>query len=214
VTDGDVLLLTIRSNPSDDLSRLIYADWLDEVGEADRAALIRAQIEESISPSPDLSARVHELLGPVGDRVWQRRREWALPHSMLTQWPDDVGGWEWHRGFPEVWHCPLALWESHGPRLVSICPVRRVVLIDREPRRSPGNPRKPERAWLRNEADWLPRPDERCLLPAPLFDLLEQDAFDFAMFDHIRIYPTRAAAVEALSDACLQNAARGACLRR
>jgi len=47
------------------------------------------------------------------------------------------------------------------------------------------------------------RPDESCLLPPHLFDLLEPDSFDMAMFDHAQTYPTRAAALLALSNACL-----------
>ena len=42
--DPSGLLCGIMENPEDDVRRLIYADWLDEQGEGDRAELIRAQI--------------------------------------------------------------------------------------------------------------------------------------------------------------------------
>lgn len=38
-------LKAIVANPDDDLPRLVYADWLDERGEYDRAEFIRVQIE-------------------------------------------------------------------------------------------------------------------------------------------------------------------------
>ena len=210
VTDGDALLHAILADPTDDLVRLVYADWLDEVGEPDRAGLIRVQIELVHTILDELLAHEQRLLGPFDDRVWQRRREWALPPAMLTKWPTDIGGWEWHRGFPEVWHCPLAMWETHGRSLVSVNPVRRVVLIDREPQSSLINPRKPERTWFRDEGNWIQPPEEASLLLPPLFDLLESDALDFAMLEHSRIYPTRADALAALSEACLRRASRRA----
>jgi uncharacterized protein (TIGR02996 family) len=38
---NQVFLDTIRDCPEDEVTRLIYADWLDEQGEADRAEFIR-----------------------------------------------------------------------------------------------------------------------------------------------------------------------------
>jgi uncharacterized protein (TIGR02996 family) len=35
----------VLADPADDAPRLVYADWLDEQGESDRAALIRVQVE-------------------------------------------------------------------------------------------------------------------------------------------------------------------------
>ncbi|MCE9567771.1 MAG: TIGR02996 domain-containing protein [Planctomycetes bacterium] len=206
MTDGDALLREIIASPGDDLLRLIYADWLDEAGEAERAALIRVQIALTHKRTRDLLTTEQQLLGPVGDRVWQRRREWALPASVQLRWPTDVGGWEWHRGFSEVWHCPLTLWELHGATLVAARPVRRVVLIDREPHASVLNPRSPRRSWFCDDAEWVQPPEENCLLPPVLFDLLEQDALDLAMFDHTRTYSSRADALAALSDACISLA--------
>jgi uncharacterized protein (TIGR02996 family) len=38
-------LRAIRANPADDTARLVYADWLDDHGDADRAEFIRTQCE-------------------------------------------------------------------------------------------------------------------------------------------------------------------------
>src|SRR6478735_4473332 len=59
-------LQTILEQPDDDSPRLIYADWLDEEGDADRAEFIRAQIRLRSVPSDDpahasLSERIQSL---------------------------------------------------------------------------------------------------------------------------------------------------------
>lgn len=45
LTDADALLSSILANPADDAPRLVYADWLDENGQPDRASFIRVQCE-------------------------------------------------------------------------------------------------------------------------------------------------------------------------
>jgi uncharacterized protein (TIGR02996 family) len=44
--DGEDLHNAILESPDDDTPRLIYADWLDEHGDCDRAQFIRVQIEK------------------------------------------------------------------------------------------------------------------------------------------------------------------------
>lgn len=43
--DHAPFIRTIHNNPDDDGPRLVYADWLEEQGECDRAELIRVQCE-------------------------------------------------------------------------------------------------------------------------------------------------------------------------
>lgn len=45
MSDRDALLRTILADPDDDVCRLVFADWLEENGEADRAHFVRLQIE-------------------------------------------------------------------------------------------------------------------------------------------------------------------------
>lgn len=45
MNDGEALLAAVLANPEEDLPRLVYADWLDDNGKADRAKFIRASIE-------------------------------------------------------------------------------------------------------------------------------------------------------------------------
>src|SRR5215207_7846509 len=41
MSDAAALLAAIRAAPADDAPRLVYADWLDEHGQPERAALLR-----------------------------------------------------------------------------------------------------------------------------------------------------------------------------
>lgn len=66
MSDRDALLAAITAEPDEDTPRLVYADWLDEHDEGDRAAFIRAQCEiEHLSPrtaeAKRLAKRVREL---------------------------------------------------------------------------------------------------------------------------------------------------------
>ncbi len=59
-------LHAILANPDDDAPRLIYADWLDEQGDADRAEFIRLQIrmarmDATDSDRMEIKSRIHVL---------------------------------------------------------------------------------------------------------------------------------------------------------
>ena len=43
-------LRAVIENPDDDAPRLIYADWLDEQGQSERAEFIRVQVERRVCP--------------------------------------------------------------------------------------------------------------------------------------------------------------------
>ena len=65
--DEQGFLAAIREAPDDDTPRLIYADWLDDHGDADRAEFIRVQCEaerlgEFDPRRPELEERANELL--------------------------------------------------------------------------------------------------------------------------------------------------------
>jgi uncharacterized protein (TIGR02996 family) len=93
-TDRAAFLATIRANPLDDTPRLIFADWLEEQGEPERAAFIRFQCA---FPSWDSShPRFAELL--ERERVFDPfKPQWQaeLPQFHGVKWWLD---W-FHRGF-------------------------------------------------------------------------------------------------------------------
>jgi uncharacterized protein (TIGR02996 family) len=86
----------IIEDPEDDTPRLVYADWLDEQGESERAELIRLQIE--LPKLLEKTRRQREL----------EQREKQLVPEQLAAWcrqlklkEDEIG---LQRGFPE-WVC-------------------------------------------------------------------------------------------------------------
>jgi uncharacterized protein (TIGR02996 family) len=74
VTDDERgLLEAVRAEPEDDAPRLVYADWLEEHGQDERAELIRVQVAlERDGPSEPLLARERDLLT-------RRAAEWLRP---------------------------------------------------------------------------------------------------------------------------------------
>lgn len=151
---GNDLLQAILDDPASDERRLIYADWLDDQGEAERAEFIRCQI-----------GIWHRLQGPVGpvplDSPWLandmeyhrlRRRERELLTARWHLWygpgmtnrangctgvtrEDSVGIWHtFRRGFVDEVRCTLVDWCGTecqlcgGSGLVAVWfPIRRKV---------------------------------------------------------------------------------------
>src|SRR5438309_7067053 len=101
MSDRDALLAAIREAPRDDAPRLIYADWLDEHGEADLAEFIRVQIE--IEPFRRLAGDLDRWRRAVIDLhlndpvpadfppEWQRYAELARREHELYE----AHRWEW-----------------------------------------------------------------------------------------------------------------------
>jgi uncharacterized protein (TIGR02996 family) len=94
MTAPAAFLDAIRAQPDDDTPRLVYADWLDDRGDASRAEFIRLQCE--------LSRWVPELRR----RTALQRRERDLLAAHEADW---LGGlrrycrdWRFERGFPRV----------------------------------------------------------------------------------------------------------------
>jgi uncharacterized protein (TIGR02996 family) len=99
--DRAALLAAVCDRPDDDTPRLVFADWLDDHGDADYARFIRAQIELS---------RV-----PEWDRTWVRA--WHRDPDLLTgrQYHDRFAlpaefqpRLEFRRGFPWGVYCATA----------------------------------------------------------------------------------------------------------
>lgn len=146
----DALLAAVIADPADNDVRMVYADRLDEAGEAARAEFIRvgcelvtvqSQIDEF--QKADIGFDYPER-AEAGKRLIElRRRErelldagwfnWA-PEPLLRMsgycWPNCDGphDWEFRRGFVEVVHCSKTDWLAHGKQIVRAAPVREVRL--------------------------------------------------------------------------------------
>ena len=80
-------LAAIRAHPADDLPRLVYADWLEEHGQSERAEFIRVECEAAMidrdSPAyPALLGR-SDRRGPVAPRVARHGETIGMPSSPL-----------------------------------------------------------------------------------------------------------------------------------
>jgi uncharacterized protein (TIGR02996 family) len=105
MTDEDAFLRAILSDPTHPAPRLVYADWLDERGDANsvcRAEYLRVACQLDRLPSADLArhrlqARLRRLRKRVGAHWW-RQLDWAKLDAVLkaVHWP----GWPAEPGNP------------------------------------------------------------------------------------------------------------------
>jgi|SRR5579883_11412 len=93
-------LRAICANPEDDAVRLVYADWLDENGDPDRAAFIRISIEWSHTEYP--SERWHCLRDEVSSLVKLHGERWLgeFPQNSGVIWEIGVPWGPFDRGLP------------------------------------------------------------------------------------------------------------------
>jgi uncharacterized protein (TIGR02996 family) len=143
-------LADIIANPGEDAPRLIYADWLDEHGEPDRAEFIRRQCQLAWLDAADVRyAAVRARAGDLFRGAWDAEvtpRHW--PGSFA--WPASV----YRRGFIAEMLLPCADWLRHGPSLVRAAPLDTVRLSDREPGAvGPGVTAMGE-AWWQTDGGW------------------------------------------------------------
>jgi uncharacterized protein (TIGR02996 family) len=119
VTPDDAFLAAIIESP-DDTPRLLYADWLDDHGQADRAAFIRVQL--ALACLPDHDPRREEL--EARERALLRRHE----RAWLGPLRKGVKKWKFRRGFVEDIEVEAGDFLAHGAALLALAPVRRVEL--------------------------------------------------------------------------------------
>jgi uncharacterized protein (TIGR02996 family) len=144
----DAFLIAIRAAPDDDAPRLVYADWLEEQGDAPSAEFIRVQCEIA---SIEKDVQSDEVCGTPGcdcERLPElREKQWALWSRRVNEGLPD--GWtvridpipdhpgliipmgRVRRGFVEAVRCTADLWLKDAPAILAAHPVRRVVLTTR-----------------------------------------------------------------------------------
>jgi uncharacterized protein (TIGR02996 family) len=119
MTDDAAFLSAILDRPDDDLPRLVYADYLDERGDADRAEFIRVQCELAALPygdrqRPSLEARESELLAA-------NRARWVVPGVRGSQ--------QFRRGFVEVYGASPDELIAAADRLFAVAPIRELRIV-------------------------------------------------------------------------------------
>ncbi|AMV30100.1 hypothetical protein VT84_37250 [Gemmata sp. SH-PL17] len=113
MSDELALLTAIFSHPNEDTPRLMFADWLDENGQPERAEFIRLQIKyhRGSDTNPQAHARLLHLLS-VHERKW-----------LGFEVECDV---EWHfrRGFPEQLTTNIRNLLEHWERFAAVGSLR------------------------------------------------------------------------------------------
>lgn len=127
MTDHDALVRAVCEFPDDDTPRLVYADFLEEHGEPDRAAFVRAQVELARTPAWE----------PFAVLCRHRKAEWSEEgrpfRHTLPAIPDGLGaGWParpFRRGLG--WRLEVGSlidWDRLAPPLFEQAPIGEIVL--------------------------------------------------------------------------------------
>jgi uncharacterized protein (TIGR02996 family) len=124
-TDEQPFLDAIFERYHDDRPRLVYADFLDDAGEAERAELIRVQLalfrlSEDDPRRPLLNDRQAELLT-------RNRAAWTADLAGLAV------GIDFRRGIPDSASIDAATFLGRGDELFAKLRVRRLRLLDAAP---------------------------------------------------------------------------------
>jgi uncharacterized protein (TIGR02996 family) len=130
MTQSEAFLRAIAENLYDDTPRLIFADWLEEHGDPDRAEFIRIQCElepmrdqYEIDRAAELHQRENKLLA-------QHRKKWL--GEMPVGWDDwRAGAWAaFYRGCVDTVSMPVRTFLNLGSEIRRVHPtIRRVVLF-------------------------------------------------------------------------------------
>lgn len=98
MTDESAMLAAIWAHPSDDLVRLVYADWLDEHDQQERAEFIRLQCERArIEQHWDAADQLPEIKRREEELWTAHRQAWraGLPRALRNS--------PFRRGFVYPW---------------------------------------------------------------------------------------------------------------
>jgi uncharacterized protein (TIGR02996 family) len=115
-------LADILEHPDDDTPRLVYADWLDENGDPDRAEFIRVQCELARG-GPD-KGRLKQLAQREMTLLHENRQTWVkeVP-AWARRYPDEVG---FRRGFIAHVICTALAFLQRGAGLFRRSPVQSI----------------------------------------------------------------------------------------
>lgn len=119
-------LQAILAQPEDDALRLIYADYLEEHGQCDRAELIRVQIE--LARGVDDLQRRKELQIREDQLLTQHEWEWLGPLRKLVRKCEVRADARFQRGFVELMVLTAANFVKYSGLIFHSQPVRRVWL--------------------------------------------------------------------------------------
>jgi uncharacterized protein (TIGR02996 family) len=120
VNREEAFLQAILEDPENDVPRLIFADWLEEHGQPDRAEFIRLQCELARMPQDD--ERRAALEKREAELRRDHREEWGEPLRGLVE------GWSFRRGFVDGVGLKPRAFLAHAEALFRVPTVRDVAL--------------------------------------------------------------------------------------
>jgi uncharacterized protein (TIGR02996 family) len=142
MSERESLLQAIHDEPDNDAVRLVFADWLDDAGEDDCAAFVRAQCAAAALPSWDAERR---LLLWQAARLAGRHLEWRQGLPEL----DGVTWGRFERGFlAEAIVRDFATLTRHADAIGRVGTVSAVAVL--RPERSRSLASLPRIPWLRS----------------------------------------------------------------
>lgn len=122
---------SIAESVYDDTPRLIYADYLEDHGQPERAEFIRVQCE--LEPMRDRYeiGRAAELHGREEELLQKHKIEWLGPEMAgWDRWREDGASAEFRRGFVDTVAMPVRTFFTQGAEARRLHPtIRRVVLF-------------------------------------------------------------------------------------
>jgi uncharacterized protein (TIGR02996 family) len=151
----EAFLVSIIEHPEDDTPRLVFADWLEEHDQAERAEFIRVQCQLPKTPRDPAKhieldtktgrwVRVEANCSKCRHCLLRRRekemlvREWEWDYDSLNHFCGDLGtnfiaDLVRHRGFIAEITLTCADWLQHRDRLLKAAPLEKVTLTGAGP---------------------------------------------------------------------------------
>lgn len=122
------LLQSVIADPDDDDMRGVYADWLEDHGDSDRAEFIRVQLLLARLPlraaeRAELERRERELLAAHAADWLAPVVHWLNPANALGFLPHRPR-WQFRRGFLERLCLTVETFRAHGARILAAAPIR------------------------------------------------------------------------------------------
>src|SRR5215471_7295784 len=110
-------LADIVANPEDDAPRLVYADWLEDNGDLDRATFIRTQCRLASIGKYDLER--YDLEWAEKGLLAKHGKRWLKPLAKITT------NVNFRRGLPDHFSLPVAKFVAKGEELFAAAPTLR-----------------------------------------------------------------------------------------
>src|SRR5262249_48744394 len=120
LTQEQVFLADVAANGGDDVPRLVYADWLEDNGQAERAEFIRLQCR--LATLDEFDPQRQELEQRHWEFLIVRASEWIK--QTLPGWARFEGTAGFPRGFIDRFSTTASSLLKHGPGLFAVAPIR------------------------------------------------------------------------------------------